>query len=653
LFARALVLDDGTTRLAIVVVDTLLMPRQLIDEVKQAAQASTGIPTARMMIGATHTHSAPSVAGALGTGVDQRYAEYLPGRLVEAIEKAVNNLAPARVGWARVDAPEHTHCRRWILRPDRMGTDPFGDRTIRAMMHPGYQNPDYVGPAGPVDTGLSLLAVQSPVGRPIAVMANYSMHYFGCPAVSADYFGRFVRKFTELIDAPNVEPPFVAMMCQGTSGDLHWMDYSQPRKNIGIDTYAEELAEMARGAYAGIVFHDWVSLAMQETKLMLDRRVPSEDRLTWALAKVEEMAGGKPKDRPEVYAREQVYLQQNPTRELILQAIRIGELGITAIPCEVFGITGLKIKHQSPLEMTFNLELTNGAEGYIPPPEQHHLGGYTTWPARSAALAVDAETRIVDTVLGLLEAVAERPRRKPVQPAGPYVQAVLDSKPVAFWRMDELGGSQAADRSDPATPATYELGIAFFLEGPQSPGFCGPQAVNRAAHFAGGRLKAQLPSIEDTYSVELWLWNGLPADARPVTGYILSRGEDGDPQAAGDHFGLGGTHENQALGKLMFYNGNSLQEFFAGQTDIPLKVWQHVVFVRDGTRIAVYLNGKQEFEAEATPGHPGNVNQFFFGGRNDNFANLEGKLDEISVYDRALTPGEIEAHFEAAEVHFD
>jgi len=44
LYARALVLDDGTTKLAIVVVDTLFMPREMIDEVKQAASASTGIP---------------------------------------------------------------------------------------------------------------------------------------------------------------------------------------------------------------------------------------------------------------------------------------------------------------------------------------------------------------------------------------------------------------------------------------------------------------------------------------------------------------------------------------------------------------------------------------------------------------------------------
>ncbi len=93
--------------------------------------------------------------------------------------------------------------------------------------------------------------------------------------------------------------------------------------------------------------------------------------------------------------------------ELRLQAVRIGDLGITAIPDEVFGITGLKLKARSPLVHTMNIELANGAEGYIPPPEQHDLGGYTTWPARTAGLEVRAEPVIVETLLRLLEQVME------------------------------------------------------------------------------------------------------------------------------------------------------------------------------------------------------------------------------------------------------
>jgi len=634
LHARALVLDDGTTRLAIVVVDTLLMPRDLIDRAKAMAHQATGIPTDRMLVAATHTHSAPSVVGALGTGVDERYAPRLPGWIAEAIGRAAANLAPAQVGWAVVDDFEHTNCRRWICRPDRIGTDPFGGQTVRAMMHPGYQNPNYVGPAGPKDPGLSVLAVRSPDGRPIALLANYSMHYYGAGAVSADYYGRFCAAIAERVGPQR--PPFVAMMSQGTSGDLHWMDYSRPADPPGIDRYAQEVADVAFAAYQTIEYRDWVALAMAETTLTLSRRVPDAERLAWARAIIAKMEGPKPKDRPEVYALEQVILHEEPVRALKLQAVRVGELGMAAMPCEVYGITGLKIKAQSPLQPTFNFELANGAEGYIPPPEQHVLGGYTTWPARSAGLEVEAEPKIVEAVLGLLERVSGKPRRPPVDPQGEYAKAVLASKPIAYWRLSEFAGRRAADVSGRGRHATYEDGVAFYLEGPESDGFCGPGHVNRAAHFAGGRLRATLEGLGDRYSVEMWFWNGMPADARG---------------APGDHLGIGGTHERtDAAGRLFFYNGDALEQVVVGGTEIAPRTWNHVVLVRDADRVTAYLNGRTEPElaGRAAVGHPPRVVQVFAGGRSDNLFHFEGKIDEVAVYDRALSPDEAAAHYAAA-----
>src|SRR5438067_5399848 len=50
LHARCLVLDDGTTKVAIVVVDSCMIPRDLLDEAKQLAGRATGIPTSQMLI---------------------------------------------------------------------------------------------------------------------------------------------------------------------------------------------------------------------------------------------------------------------------------------------------------------------------------------------------------------------------------------------------------------------------------------------------------------------------------------------------------------------------------------------------------------------------------------------------------------------------
>ncbi|MEX2171870.1 MAG: neutral/alkaline non-lysosomal ceramidase N-terminal domain-containing protein [Pirellulales bacterium] len=648
LFARALVLDDGATQLVLVIVDSLMLPRDLLDEVKSRASQRTGVPTDHMLISATHSHSAPSAMGCLGSRPDPDYPGFLIPRIVRAIESAHQRMQPAQIGWTKIRAPEHTFCRRYIRRPDRLLIDPFGQPTVRAHMHPGFVSSDAVGPSGPVDDELSLLAVQTLEGKPLAVLANFSMHYVGSLAVSADYFGRFSEHLAKRIDGSDGATSCIVAMSQGTSGDLMGMNYSAPATKLNYDSYADELAEMAHVAYRQIEYHQTVPLAIQEAKLTVGRRVPDVERLTWAKSIAATVGDRRPKGWPEIYALEQLMLAEEPQRELKLQAARIGDVGITAIPNEVFGITGLKLKLQSPLPFTFNIELANGADGYIPPPEQHALGGYTTWPARTAGLEVDAEPKIVETLLTLLEEVASAPR-KPFDETGcAYSEAVLKSQPRAYWRLSEIAGDVAADASDRQLDARYEAGIARYLLGPASDGLLAPGQVNRAAHFAGGRLRASVPDIGETYSVELWFWNGLPADARPVAGYLFSRGPNGNDEAAGDHLAIGGL--DIATGRLLFFNGNRLNQVLEGRTPIEPQTWNHVVVVRDGEVVRAYLNGRSEPEIDgrATVDPQSLSDEWFFGGRSDNFANLEGKLDEAAVYDHALSPQDAAQHYQAA-----
>ena len=119
------------------VVDSCMMPRPLLDEAKQLAARRTKIRPDRMLISATHTHTAPASMGCLGTDADPAYVPFLREKLAEAVAAAQANLEPAQVGWAVGNAAEFTALRRWVLRPDRIAHDPFGNPTVRANMHAG------------------------------------------------------------------------------------------------------------------------------------------------------------------------------------------------------------------------------------------------------------------------------------------------------------------------------------------------------------------------------------------------------------------------------------------------------------------------------------------------------------------------------------
>ena len=674
LFAKALALDDGQTRLVLCVVDTCMIPRDLIDRAKAAASKATDIPTERMLVSATHTHSAPSAMGCLGSRADPSYAAFLPGRISAAITGAVQRLAPARIGWAQVDDWEHTFNRRWIRRPDRLLADPFGQQNVRANMHPGHESPDALGPSGPVDPQLSVLAVQRTNGHLLALLANYSQHYYGSPLVSSDYYGRFAEQVGRMLGADDA---FVGILSQGTSGDLMWMDYGAPRREIGYDAYAKEIAQRVAGMVRGMQWRESAPLKMAERTLTLGYRVPDEKRLAWARETAAKLGDKLPQTQPEIYALEAIHLHERPRTELKLQALRIGDLGIAAWPNEVFALSGLKLKRQSPFAATFNIELANGAEGYIPPPEQHVLGGYTTWPARTAGLETQAEPRILDAFLSLLEEVGDarrvsestrlirfegRPLRAPRVELGAFALAVLETRPLAYWRFEDMTTPTARDSALGLYDGVFENGIALYLPGadgrighqppqPPAPNAFSGLEINRAVHFAGGRMRARVP-LGDSYSVEFWLWNSLPADARAVTGYAFSRGLDGDRLARGEHLGIGGTFRQDLTGKLILFNGNERDELLVGRAALGLRAWHHVVLVREGAKVRVHLDGRTEPEMAGAFNHtvPPGEQTVFIGGRNDGLFNFEGKLDEVALYARPLAPGEIAEHYKVSAV---
>jgi hypothetical protein len=635
--ARAIVLADDDTEIAIVVVDSCMMGRPLLDEAKKLAAKATSIPAANMLISATHTHSAPASMGCLGTDPDPFYQRHLVKKLAEAIATAQKNLEPAKAGWSSTDAADFTALRRWVFRPDSVREDPFGNRTARASMHPGFLPETATGETGPEDPELGIVAFQALDGRPIAVMGNFSMHYYGDKAISADYFGLFSEGLKQRI-APNTPeglPEFVGLMSHAPSGDIYLRDYAKPEpkeKPHTIESYAEGLVDLAVKAYEKIEFEADLPLAMAESRMTLNYRVPDKQRLEWARGMVAKFENGMPRNGPEVYAREAIMLHERQKTEVVNQAITLGELGLSTTPCETYAITALKIKAMSPLKKNFVIELANGGDGYIPPPEQHVLGGYNTWPARSAGLEVQAEPKMVESMLKMLESLSGRDRLVPVPEHGNYAQYLARLKPTAWWRLDEFGGRLAEDESGNHNDGYYEDGVVFYLEGPDLPS---TDEVNRCAHFAGGRMTARLRDIGDTYSVSLRIWNGMPNGSRDVLGWMLSRDRDHSLTTDGDHLGI------DKDGHLIFQHGDDPKTRVTGKTVVPRWTWTTITLIRDGENVTVRVNGKPDITTKSPADFPKDFDQWFVGGRSDDSDNWEGRLDEVAVFDRRLTDEEI------------
>ena len=407
LHARCFVLDDGTTRIALVVSDNIYISREVLDDAKRQVTEATGLPADRMLMSGTHTHSSVSARWKNPLQPEKEFTEYqrfVAHRIADGVRCAINNLRPARVAWGTAELPGQVFCRRWLMKPGTELFNPFGEPD-HAKMNPG-NSPNLLKPAGPVDPQIAFLALETLDGRPLGLLANYSLHYVGGTGpnhISADYFAVFADRIQELLGADRQDPPFVAAMSNGTSGNINNVNYAVPRPKKQpyeqIRLVADQCAQAVCQQYKKLIWHDRVPLGMRQRELELAVRKPTPAQLEHAkkLLSEPERPDRFPHERS--YAQSALLLQNSPeTVRVILQAVRIGELGISAIPFEVFSEIGLELKARSPLKPCFTMELANGGYGYLPTPEQHKLGGYETWLGTNK-VEVRASTKIVNALL--------------------------------------------------------------------------------------------------------------------------------------------------------------------------------------------------------------------------------------------------------------
>lgn len=410
LHVRAIVIEEANVRLAIALIDSCYVKREVMDRAKQLASKQTGIPVNRMLISATHTHSAPPSLTNKPDSIESRYVDRIVNQAAAAIATANQRLQPAVIGYSVRMVPEELNNRRWFMREGSIPPSPYGDTTDKARMNPPAGSKDLVFPAGTVDPGFSVVSIRSTAGKPIAILANYSLHYvggIGGNQVSADYFGEFSRLVAEKL-APG-DPNFVAMITNGTSGDVNNTSFVQPRPRAEpfqrIREVATKMADHAVEMSAAINHQNVAPVRVAQRELRLKFRKPTPEQLAFSKAALQEPDIKKLPSRAKDYAERAIALNNGPEfADLILQAVRIGPIGIAAIPCEVFTEIGLTIKELSPFRQTFTIELANGHYGYLPTPRHYALGGYETWLGTNN-LEPDSAPRITKTILSLLDEV--------------------------------------------------------------------------------------------------------------------------------------------------------------------------------------------------------------------------------------------------------
>ena len=409
LSVRCLVLDDGGTSIVMAVVDSCMVHRDVLDPAKKQASEATGIPAEQMLISATHTHSAPFANAQHGTPQELAYQKRLLEGIVEAIVQASKNRQPAKVGRSGYDLPDEVFNRRWFLKPGSVPTNPFGEDTDTVKMNPPRNNDILVKPAGPTDPEVSVLYLVNAKGRPLAVFANYSLHYVGNTGgqMSADYFAEFARLMSVRVGNP--AEGFVAMMSNGTSADVNNINFRNPRPRREpfeqIRIVAGKAADAAARAIQQIDSPSGdPTLAMRQREITLKHRVPTAEQIERAkgIVEIDAEAEKKLPHLAEAYAGRTLKLAAEPaTTKVLVQAVRIGDLAICTLPFETFVEIGLELKDKSPAGDTFVVSLANGGYGYLPTPEQHRFGGYETWLGTNK-VQKDASVILVDNLLEML-----------------------------------------------------------------------------------------------------------------------------------------------------------------------------------------------------------------------------------------------------------
>ncbi|MGH2559404.1 MAG: hypothetical protein ACRDJH_10090 [Thermomicrobiales bacterium] len=417
---RVALADDGARRVAIVCLDLMVILASEAAMLRARLAAKGGLDPAAILVACSHTHGAPFTF--LGSGADEAavfgYLDDLSVQLEVAMATAVADLRPVELVAGRIPAPGWAFNRRPIYAGGEVAT------------HGPTWGEGFVGMEDAPDEEVQVLLAREPGGAVVGGLVGFACHptvMMGQPVYSADYAG-------VLADELEARHGGVFGFLLGASGDTSNPDPAdrEPDRWFGwahAVAMGRALADRAGEALA--VGHpvDAERVGFASTVLRIPRRRPSPEQVEPARWYLEEapadldehaftrrLSGHEytfydvPPRANERHARELLgmweWQRRVGTRELVddveVQAVRLGDVAVVALPVELFTAFGRRLKARSPFADTFVATLANGWHGYAPTVEAFGRGGYETFLAYQSRLAPEAGELMTDAALGLL-----------------------------------------------------------------------------------------------------------------------------------------------------------------------------------------------------------------------------------------------------------
>jgi len=353
IYARAIVLSDGSNKAVILSWELLGMPSNIWERLKTKIVAETGIPAQNLLLAGEHTHSAPVLVGIYGphSTVPSREVEAYTSEVVksaiEAIHEADKRLEPAKFGFGsglvyvninrRMFFPEHNW---WWL---------------------GFN------PEGPSDKSLFVLKFTDLSGRPIALLINYPVHATVMGPenllISGDVAGATSR--------------YVELYYQGKLATSSAMDL-RLRSEEKTDNEDAPVALWTSGAAGD---QDPISMDRGEDFSMVDGlgKILGEESVRVAnhisvMSSRVEIAGAQrliscpgrrllePNNRPRVnYA-----FVDSGSVDIRLTLLMLNRVALVGVSGEPFSLIYQRLREKSPLRDLIMVTHANGSSGYIP-----------------------------------------------------------------------------------------------------------------------------------------------------------------------------------------------------------------------------------------------------------------------------------------------